>query len=318
MYRPTTRVLAVLELLQARGRMTGGELAERLEVDVRTARRYVETLQNLGIPVEGERGRHGAYRLRPGYKLPPLMLTEDEALAVVLGLLAARRLGLGAAAPAVEATLVKIGRVLPAAVRDRVEAVEAALVLAFRPGGPAPAAGHIVTVSAAVRDGRRVRLRYRAADGDETERDFDPYGLVCRDGRWYLTGYCHLRHGRRLLRLDRVAAVEARPETFARPAGFDALAEVERSIAASHGLWPLEVLLLATPAEARQAISPLVGELEEVAGGVLLRGGVSDVEWMARYLVGTGLAFAVRRPAELRAALRRLAAEVAALAERGG
>src|SRR5262245_42651045 len=122
MYHPTTRVLAVLELLQARGRITGAELAQRLEVDVRTARRYVETLQDLGIPVEGERGRYGAYRLRPGFRLPPLMLTEDEALAVVLGLLAARRLGLGAATPSVESTLAKIGRVLPAAVRERVKA----------------------------------------------------------------------------------------------------------------------------------------------------------------------------------------------------
>ncbi len=90
-YRPTARVLTVLELLQARGRMTGAALAERLEVDVRTVRKYVETLQDLGIPVEAERGRYGGYRLRPGFKLPPLMLNDDEALAITLGLLAARR-----------------------------------------------------------------------------------------------------------------------------------------------------------------------------------------------------------------------------------
>ncbi len=78
MYHPTTRVLAVLELLQSHGRMTGAELARRLEVDPRTARRYVEMLQDLGIPVEAERGAHGGYRLRPGFRLPPLMFTEDE------------------------------------------------------------------------------------------------------------------------------------------------------------------------------------------------------------------------------------------------
>ncbi|MDQ3327603.1 MAG: HTH domain-containing protein, partial [Chloroflexota bacterium] len=111
MYHPTARVLAVLELLQSHGRMTGAELARRLEVHVRTARRYVETLQDLGIPVEAERGRYGAYRLRPGYKLPPLMFSEDEVLALTLGLLAARKLGLAAAAPAVEGTLAKVERV---------------------------------------------------------------------------------------------------------------------------------------------------------------------------------------------------------------
>ena len=96
MYHPTTRVLAVLELLQSRQRVRGAELAERLEVDGRTVRRYVTVLQDLGIPVESERGRYGAYRLRPGFKLPPLMFSDQEALAVVLGLLAARRLGLEA------------------------------------------------------------------------------------------------------------------------------------------------------------------------------------------------------------------------------
>src|SRR5688572_32833634 len=108
MYQPATRVLAVLEMLQSRGRLSGRELAERLEVDLRTVRRYVTMLQDLGIPVDGERGRHGGYRLRPGYKLPPLMLSDDEALAVTLGLIAARRLGLAASTPAVGGALTKI------------------------------------------------------------------------------------------------------------------------------------------------------------------------------------------------------------------
>src|SRR5690242_21772419 len=97
-YRPTARVLTVLELLQAHGRMTGAELARRLEVDLRTVRNYIQTLQDLGIPVEAERGRYGAYRLRPGYKLPPLLFTEDEALALTLSLIVARQAGLAATA----------------------------------------------------------------------------------------------------------------------------------------------------------------------------------------------------------------------------
>ena len=104
-YRPTARVLTVLELLQSHGRMTGAELARRLEVDIRTVRNYVQTLIDLGIPVEAERGRYGAYRLRAGYKLPPLIFTEDEALALTLSLLIARESGLATTEPAFEGVL---------------------------------------------------------------------------------------------------------------------------------------------------------------------------------------------------------------------
>jgi predicted DNA-binding transcriptional regulator YafY len=287
-----------------------------LEVDVRTARRYVEALQDLGIPVEGERGRYGAYRLRPGFRLPPLMLTEDEALAVVLGLLAARRLGLGAAAPSVESTLAKIGRVLPAAVRERVKAVEEALVLTFRPGGPAPDGAVVLTLGMAVRADRRVSVRYRSAEGEETEREFDPYGLVCREGLWYVTGHCHLRRARRLLRVDRILSVELRDERFDRPADFDALGEVERAIAGARGDWSVEVLLETTLAEAQQAVSPIVATLEAVPDGVLLRSSTSDLDWMARYLAGRGFPLAVRQPPQLREALRRHAAAITDFADR--
>src|SRR5918993_915515 len=95
-YRPTTRLLSMLELLQARGRMGGPELARRLEVGERTVRRYVAMLQEMGVPVEAERGRYGAYTLRPGFRLPPMMFTDEEALALALGLLSARGLGPGA------------------------------------------------------------------------------------------------------------------------------------------------------------------------------------------------------------------------------
>src|SRR5437764_9842270 len=111
MYFPTTRVLTVLELLQSHHQLSGPELAARLEVDVRTVRRYITMLQDLGIPVEAGRGRYGSYRLRPGFKLPPMMFTDDEALALTLGLLAVRQMGLASAAPAVEGGLAKIARV---------------------------------------------------------------------------------------------------------------------------------------------------------------------------------------------------------------
>jgi predicted DNA-binding transcriptional regulator YafY len=137
MSHPTTRVLTLLELLQSRAQLSGAELAERLEVDRRTVRRYVRTLQELGLPVESTAGRYGGYRLRRGYKLPPLMFNEEEALALALGLLVSRRMGLAEAAPAVEGALAKLDRVLPDRLRGRIQAVQGAL--AFRSG---QAAGH--------------------------------------------------------------------------------------------------------------------------------------------------------------------------------
>src|SRR5579883_878030 len=213
MHFPTTRVLTVLELLQSRQQISGPELATRLEVDVRTVRRYIVMLQDLGIPVEAMRGRYGTYRLRPGFKLPPLMFTDDEALGLTLGLLAARKIGLLAAAPAVEGALAKIERVLPAALRERVRAVQETLTFDFTPADAAPSHDIVGTLCAAALQQRRVTLRYRAYGSAETERDLDPYGLVYRSGFWYVAGYCHLRddpehnvHPPRRLRLPGLCA----------------------------------------------------------------------------------------------------------------
>src|SRR5579862_7405184 len=135
-------------------------------------------LQELGIPVEAERGRYGAYRLRPGYKLPPLMFSEEEALALVLGLATARHLGLAEPALAAEGALAKIERVLPVALRERVQAVQESLVLALRSPKPMPANELVVTLGMAVRQQRQVWLRYRTWSGEESERTFNAYGLV--------------------------------------------------------------------------------------------------------------------------------------------
>src|SRR5437763_17201605 len=149
MYHPTTRVLTTLEWLQSHQALSGPALAARLEVDARTVRRYIAMLQDLGIPVEAARGRYGGYRLRPGYKLPPLMFTEDEALALTLGLQAARRLGLAVAAPAVEGALAKVERVMPATLRARMEAVQETLIFDVPPPYATPASATLLTFSVA-------------------------------------------------------------------------------------------------------------------------------------------------------------------------
>jgi predicted DNA-binding transcriptional regulator YafY len=219
-YRPTTRLLSMLELLQARGRMGGPELARRLEVGERTVRRYVAMLQEMGVPVEAERGRYGAYALRPGFRLPPMMFTDEEALALALGLLSARRLGLSGAAPAVEGAQAKLERVMPEELRERVRTFEEVVIPATAPER-LPAEQIVVTMSGAVRERKQVWMRYRSDSREETERAIDPYAVVRGDAFWYTFGYCHLRQARRLFRLDRVVSVEVLDRDFELPSGFD-------------------------------------------------------------------------------------------------
>ena len=317
MYFPTTRVLTVLELLQSRSQMSGRELAERLEVDTRTIRRYITMLQDLGIPVEAERGRYGAYHLRPGFKLPPLMFTDDEALALTLGLQAARKMGLTLAAPAVDGAIAKIERVLPASLRERVQAVQDTLVFDVAPARTTPRKEFVILLSEAAQQCKNVRLRYRAYESvEESQRVVDPYGLVCRSGYWYLVGYCHLRSDLRNFRLDRIVEVKMQGEAFERPLDFDCLAFVLQSLPKTPNVWLVEALLDITLGEAQRFIPPTLAMMEEVPEGIILRCYVENLDWIARILVSLDCPFVVRQPIELRAALRRLAERVSILAER--
>ena len=317
MYFPATRVLTVLELLQSRQRISGPELATRLEVDARTVRRYITMLQDLGIPVEAERGRYGSYRLRPGFKLPPLMFTDDEALALTLGLLMARKIGLGVAAPAVEGALAKIERVLPAMLRERVQAVQETLVFDIQPSSAVPDNEIVVTLCAAAQQRRQVWMRYRNWNAtEETERIVDPYGLVYRSGFWYMVGYCHLRTELRTFRLDRIQATEMRTGIFSRPPDFDSLAHVLQSISNTPATWQVDVLLETTLENARRVVPPALAILEQENEGVRFRCYVEKLDWIAYVLLGLGCPFSVRQPPELRNALRELAQKATTMAER--
>ena len=176
MYSPTTRVLTVLELLQTHGKLSGPELANRLGVDGRTLRRYIGKLEDLGIPVTAERGRYGSYSLIRGFKLPPMMFTEDEAMALSVGLLAARQLGLAEAALAVESAQAKLERVMPAALKNRLRALTETVTLDMRVSPFASDNAALLTLSTAAHAHHRVHLHYRSLQGDDTERDFDQAG----------------------------------------------------------------------------------------------------------------------------------------------
>jgi len=319
MYHPTTRVLTVLELLQAHRQMSGPKLAERLEVDVRSVRRYITMLQDLGIPIEAERGRYGNYRLMRGFKLPPLMLTEDEALALTLGLLAAKRLGLTIAAPAVEGALAKIDRVLPEALRERVQAVQETLVLdsiSTDRYSSSPESSVVLTLSIATQQEKRIWMRYQSSQAAETERAVDPYGLIFHAGFWYTVAYCHLRQDLRTFRLDRVLQAELLEETFARPPDFNSLDHLRRSIANMPGTWKVDILLEMSLEEAERQVPPTMAMLEQAQDGVVMSCYAQDLSWMAHFLVNLRCPFIVREPVELHEALRMRAGEIIQLAER--
>ncbi|MGD9985847.1 helix-turn-helix transcriptional regulator [Pseudonocardia sp.] len=303
-----SRVLALLELLQARPGLTGPELAQRLDVDERTVRRHVRTLDELGVPVVARRGRHGGYRLLPGYRLPPLMLSGDEAVAVVLGLLAAERTGLHAAAPAVASARAKLERVLPDAVRDQVRAV--ADVLGFTaPAHPAtpPDAGVLLALGTAARDRVRVRFAYRSWSGTASRRELDPWGITFHAGRWYVSGHDRDRDDVRNFRVDRVSRVDVLGPGTAPPAGFDAADEVVAGIAAAGWAHAMEVVLHVPVDEARRLVPRSAGTLAPHPSGTLFTGRAEHLDGAARMLAGLGVGFTVVAPADLRAEVRALA-----------
>ena len=314
MAHPTTRVLAVLELLQTRGRMTGAELAQQLDVDRRTVRRYIARLEEIGVPITAEQGRDGGYMLAAGFKLPPMMFNDDEALALSVGLLAARGLGLADAAPAVASAQAKLERVMPAPLKRRVRAVDETVTLDLsRPKAPGDNAA-LVALSSAAQAQTRVRMRYRAAQRNETERDFDPYGLGYREGCWYVVGMCHLRHGLRSFRLDRVLSVQPCDASFARPADFDALAHLTYSLATLPRAHAVDVVLETDLATAQRHLFPSIGVLEWMDDAVLLRAQVDDLDWFARELARLPFVFNIRRPGALREAVAALGRRLLALA----
>jgi predicted DNA-binding transcriptional regulator YafY len=309
MYSPTTRLLTVLELLQSHPQMSGAELARRLEVDGRTVRRYIVMLQDMGIPVEAERGPYGAYQLRRGYKLPPLMFTEAEAVALTLGLLAMREFRFPVDLAAVEGALAKTERVMPEKLLHQARGLQEAISFYVTPPPALFENDTVARLSAAVQQGQQVYLRYRAWSGEESERAFDPYGIVFNDGYWYTAGYCHLRQGLRVFRLDRIVALESREQRFERPTDFDSLEYVLNSIAVMPGTRQVEVLLKTSMERAQEVIPPILGTLEPSAQGVMLRRAATQLEWLAHVLVTLDFPVVILQPDELRDLIRQIAAK---------
>lgn len=316
-YSPVTRLLTLLDLLQSRPSVSAAQLAERLEVETRSVRRYIIMLQDIGIPVEAVRGRYGGYRLRPGFKLPPLMWTEEEAVAVTLGLQAIHQIGFSQSIPVIERALAKVERVLPQSLREQVQAIQEMVVLDLVPRARTEPGRYMMPLSMAASQGKRVWMRYQSRPHEERERAFDCYGLAYHNGRWYAVGYCHLRQDTRIFRLDRIQALEIHEERFTLPTNFDCLDYMIQAFAAIPARWLAEVLLQANPEHLRETVPPTFATLEETPEGILLRAYDDDLRHTARFLVSLGCPFRVLQPPELVEAIRTLARELLAMTTPG-
>lgn len=298
-YDPSMRVLTVLELLQARESVTGQELARRLEISPRTVQRYITRLQDLGIPVEGKRGVGGAYRLKPGFRLPPLMFTGEEALALSLGLQALRQLGLHALAPAAEGAAAKLSRTLPTALRADMQALENAVQLDASPWVVSTDAALLSELLRAVRGAQVTEFSYTTQMGEGSRRRVNVYRVVHFDGRWYAVGWCHLRGNLRSFRLDRMADVQVLDETFVPPPDFDALAYLRQTASPAPKLFDISVWLASPPEELRGYVSLWHTEITPEWGGTRLRCQRERLESFAAFLLAAGCDFRIDGPPEL-------------------
>jgi predicted DNA-binding transcriptional regulator YafY len=305
----SARLLKLLSLMQSRADWSGPELAERLEVGVRTVRRDVERLRTLGYPVHAAPGVAGGYRLGAGASLPPLLLDEEEAVAVAVAL----RTATSATVSGIEETalraLAKLEGVLPLPLRRRVTAVSSAMVRYPSFGTPVDA-GLLALIAAAIRDRERLRLHYRDHAGTPTRRLVEPHRLVHTGHRWYLVAWDAGRENWRTFRVDRIepAPSSAGRYTPREPPAKDIAAYVAGGIRTVRDTHQARVLLHAPLAALAARVPPANGTLEAVDEHTcLLHTGADWLGGLAIYIAAIGVDFEVLDPPELAAEIGRLA-----------
>ncbi|MFI5985503.1 helix-turn-helix transcriptional regulator [Streptomyces sp. NPDC051555] len=308
MLETSARLLRLLSLLQAHREWTGSALAERLGVTPRTVRRDVGRLRELGYPVNASPGTGGGYQLGAGAELPPLLLDDDEAVAVAIGLRTAAGNGVEGIGEASVRALAKLEHVLPTRLRRRVSALNAFTVPMLRGPDRATADPSVLAELAALcRDGERLRFGYRDHAGASTRRTVEPHRLVCTERRWYLVAWDLERAAWRTFRADRI---EPRPPHGPRftprpPPAEDLAAYVSEGV--SHrGYAARAVVRLRLPAEeAARTIGPSDGALEALdAHSCLLRTGAVGLDVLVIHLMLLGCEFEVVEPPELTARIR--------------
>ncbi|MER5752325.1 YafY family protein [Streptomyces sp. NPDC002088] len=304
------RLLQLLSLLQTPREWPGGELADRLGVSRRTVRRDIDRLRELGYPVQASKGADGGYRLVAGKAMPPLVLDDEEAVAIAVGLRAGAGHALEGVDEASVRALAKLEQVLPSRLRHRVATLQAATT-PLTSGDGATIAPETLTVMASTVAGReRLRFAYQAADGTGSRRVTEPYRLVSTGRRWYLVAYDLDREDWRTFRVDRVSEPFATGARFAPrelPTG-SAAEYLRQSIQRRQETYEFEVTFAAPPEVVAARLPGPLGTPEPLeAGGCRLRGATGDpVEWLAVRLAMVGCEFEVREPEELLVCVREL------------
>lgn len=305
------RLLRLLGLLEGRIDWTAAELADRLGVTTRTIRRDVTRLRTLGYPVEAIAGPGGGYRLGAGGKLPPLLLDDEEALAVALGLRVAVSSAVGGLEDSSLSAMAKLEHVLPPRLRARLEDVSEATVSV--PGSPVPRIdeGVIAIASATTRSRQRMRFAYVDGRGRESERHVEPLRLVHTGRRWYLVAFDLDRDDWRTFRVDRVSSAKGTGVRSARRQSPDPVELVHRGTAVEAWDHRAEVVLAADVDRARRYIPANVGTIEPRGKSrSLLVIGADEIGWIARYLLSLPFGFDVVEPNELRLELAEIGARL--------
>ncbi|GAA0371863.1 YafY family protein [Microbispora corallina] len=310
MLETSARLLRLLSLLQTPREWTGSELAERLSVSTRTVRNDVDRLRNLGYPVHASRGAVGGYRLGAGATLPPLLLDDEEAVAVAIGL----RTAAGGTITGVEETslraLAKLEQVLPSRLRRRVSTLQQYAVAVPRDEpGPRVDADTLTTIATACRDHERLRFDYRSHDGSDSRRDVEPYRLVNWGRRWYLIGFDVARADWRTYRVDRISPrTPTGPRFTPRELQEDPVNQVRRGVSSAAWRYRAQVTLHAPADVVAERINAAIGTVTPVDDTrCLLDTGADSVEALAVHLGLLGIDFTVTEPPELVELVRVLA-----------
>ena len=313
MSQTASRLLELLSLLQARRDWPGNELADRLEVSGRTVRRDIDRLRQLGYPVESLTGPAGGYRLRAGSAMPPLLLDDDEAIAIGVGLRTAARVSVTGIEETAVRALVKLEQVLQAHLRRRVAAL-GSVTVALPGAGPTVDPQQLTVIAAACRDSECLRFGYQSRDGTASRREVEPHTLVNTGRRWYLVAWDRGREDWRTFRMDRMAGPASTGVRFAprKLPAKDAVTYVNQSITAAPSRFETRVTLHAPASEVSSRVPDHWGTVEPLdANTCEYRTGDDDLRWLALRIVMLGVDFEVHEPPELLEHLRDLGSRIA-------
>lgn len=314
----SARLLRLLSLLQARPDWPGPDLAARLEVTARTLRRDISRLRDLGYPVHATPGVAGGYRLAPGATLPPLLLDDDEAVAVAVSLQTAASQSVTGIAETALSALAKLEQVLPRRLRERTETLQQATVALPRKA-PTVDPALLTTLATACRHSQVLVFAYTARDGSRTERRAEPHRLVHTGYRWYLVARDQARDDWRSFRVDRIREPRQAGSRFVPRDPPDAASFVARAVTTAPYRYQSRVLVHAPLAAIADQITPTTGILEEAGPDqCLLTSGGDSLEWIALHLASMGPDFTILEPPELIEASRVLAARLTRAAAASG